>query len=115
MTRLYREQKHLPLLATQTRNQSRRRGSSIGDTLGSPAWFQRGSETRISSTSPVVVHTAQHTPLLTVKLYLAGEEIEAVVETGASVSAVGKRLARKVEIWKQVRKVKVRQGDGRSL
>ena len=54
------------------------------------------------------------TPLLTVKLHLAGEEIEAVVDTGASASVVGKHLARKLGIWKKVRKIKVRQGDGSS-
>ena len=55
------------------------------------------------------------TPLLTVKLHLAGEEIEAVVDTGASPSVVGKRLARKLGIWKKGRKVKVRQEDGSQL
>ena len=43
------------------------------------------------------------------------EEVEAVVDTGASASVVGKRLARKLGIWKRARKVKVRQGDGSSL
>ena len=50
-------------------------------------------------------------PLLTVKLHLAGEEVEPVVDTGASVSVVGKRLAYKLGIWKRARKVKIRQGD----
>ena len=54
-------------------------------------------------------------PSLKVKLHLAGEEVEAVVDTGASASVVGKRLARKLGIWKRARKVKVRQGDGSSL
>ena len=49
---------------------------------------------------------------MTVKLHLAEEQVEAVVDTGASASVVGKRLARKLGIWKRVRKVKVRQGDG---
>ena len=44
-------------------------------------------------------------------MHLAREEIEAVVDTGASASVVGKRLARKLGIWKRARKVKVRQGD----
>ena len=52
---------------------------------------------------------------MTVKLHLAGEEIEAVVDAGASASVVGKRLARKLKIWKRARMVKVRQGDGSSL
>ena len=50
-----------------------------------------------------------------VKLHLAGEEIEAVVDARASASAVGKRLARKLVIWKRARKVKVRQGGGSHL
>ena len=50
-----------------------------------------------------------------VKLHLAGEEQEAVVDTGASASVVGKCLARKLGIWKRARKVKVRQGDRSSL
>ena len=50
-----------------------------------------------------------------VKLHLAGEDIKAVVDTGASASVVGKRLARKLGIWKRVRKVKVRQEDGSHL
>ena len=50
-----------------------------------------------------------------VKVHLAGEEVEAVVDTGASASVVGKRLARKLGIWKRARKVKVRQGDGSYL
>ena len=45
-------------------------------------------------------------------MYLAGEEVEAVVDTGASASVVGKCLACKLQIWKRARKVKVRQGDG---
>ena len=52
---------------------------------------------------------------MTVKVYLAGEEVKAVVDTGASASVVGKRLARKLGIWKRAKKVKVRQGDGSSL
>ena len=43
------------------------------------------------------------------------EEIEAVVDTGASASVVGQRLARKLGIWKRAKKVKVRQGDGSYL
>ena len=49
------------------------------------------------------------------KLHVAGEEVEAVVNTGASASVVGKCLARKLRIWKRARKVKLRQGDGSSL
>ena len=41
--------------------------------------------------------------------------MEAVVDTGASASVVGKRLARKLGIWRRARKIKVRQGDRSSL
>ena len=44
------------------------------------------------------------------KLHLLGDEVEAVVDTGASASVVGKRLARKLGIWERASKVKVRQG-----
>ena len=44
---------------------------------------------------------------MTVKVHLAGEEVEAVVDTGASASVVGKRLAPKLGIWKRAKKVKV--------
>ena len=38
-----------------------------------------------------------------------------MVDTEASASVVGKRLARKLGIWKRARKIKVRQGDGSYL
>ena len=79
------------------------------------AWFRRGFRKRIRSTSSGVERTPRHTPLLTVKLHLAEEEVEVVVDTGASTSVVGKRLACKLGIWKRAKKVKVRQGDGSSL
>ena len=41
--------------------------------------------------------------------------MEAVVDTGASASVVGQRLACKLGIWKRARKIKVRQGDRSSL
>ena len=47
-------------------------------------------------------------------MHLAGEEVEAVVDTAASASVVGRRLARKLGMWKRARKVKVRHVD-RSL
>ena len=37
------------------------------------------------------------------------------MDTGASASVVGKRLAHKLGIWKRARKVKVRKGEGSSL
>ena len=52
---------------------------------------------------------------MTVKLHLAREEVEAVVDTVACASVVEKRLACKLGIWKKARKVKVRQGDRRCL
>ena len=52
---------------------------------------------------------------MTVNLHLAREEVEAVVDTGASATVVGKRLACKLGIWKRARKVKVRQGNGSHL
>ena len=48
-------------------------------------------------------------------MHFAGEEVEAVVDTGASASVEEKRLARKLGIWKRARKVKVRQEDGSFL
>ena len=77
--------------------------------------FRRGFGEQIRSTSPPVGHTSTHTPLLTVKLHLAGEEIEAVVDTGESASVVGKRLSCKLGIWKRARKAKVTQGYGSHL
>ena len=48
-------------------------------------------------------------------MHLAGEEVEALVDTGASASVVEKRLAGKLGIWKRARKVKVVQVDGSFL
>ena len=59
--------------------------------------------------------TPRHTPLLTVKVHLAGAEVEAVVDTAASAPVVGKRQAWKLGIWKRAKKIKVRQGDGSSF
>ena len=47
-------------------------------------------------------------------MHLVGQEVEAGVDMGASVSVVGKRLAHKLGIWKRASKVKVKQGDGSS-
>ena len=52
---------------------------------------------------------------MTVKLHLAEQEVEAVVDTGASATAVGKRLPYKLGICKRMRKVNVRQGDRNQL
>ena len=52
---------------------------------------------------------------MTVKLHLAGEVVEAIVDPEASASVVGNRLVCKLGIWKRTRKVKLRQGDGSHL
>ena len=67
------------------------------------------------SPSPAVGRTPRHTPLLTVQIQLAGEEVEAIVDCTASAPVVGKRLAKKLGVWKRARKVNVRQGDGSHL
>ena len=59
--------------------------------------------------------TPYHTPLLMVRIQLAGEEVEAIVDCAASAPGVGKRLAKKLGVWKRARKVNVRQGDGSHL
>ena len=48
---------------------------------------------------------------MTVKFQIAGEEVEAVVDTEASASVVGKCLAYKLGIWKRARKVTVKEED----
>ena len=53
--------------------------------------------------------------LLSSQLHLGGEEIRAVVDTGANASVVGKCLACKLRIWKNARNVKVRQEVGNIL
>ena len=52
---------------------------------------------------------------MTLKMHLAREEVEAVVDTLASASVVGKHLARKLGIWKRASKVQVRQREGSIL
>ena len=64
---------------------------------------------------PTVGRTPRHTPLLMVRIQLAGEEVEAVIDSGASAPVVGERLGIKLGIWKRARKIKVRQGDGSCL
>ena len=44
-----------------------------------------------------------------VYLHLAGEEIEAVVDTGASASVIGKLLARKLGIGKGRRRSRLKR------
>ena len=66
---------------------------------------------RVRSPSPAVRRTPRHTPFLTVRIQLAVEEVEAIVDSAASVPVVGKRLAKKLGVWNMVRKVNVRDGD----
>ena len=77
------------------------------------AQFRRGFVKQISSASLVVRCTTQHTSLLTVTIHLAGEEVVAVVHTGASGSVVEKGLVCKLDIWQRAKKVEVRQMDAR--
>ena len=65
--------------------------------------------------SPTVRCTPRHTPLLTVRIQLAGEEVEAIADCAASAPEVGKWLAKKLVVWNRARKVNVRQGDGSHL
>jgi len=65
--------------------------------------------------SPTVGRTPRHTPLLTVRITIAGEEVDAVGDTGASALVIGERIAMKLGCWKRARKIKVRQGDGSTL
>jgi len=65
--------------------------------------------------SPPVGCTSRHTPLLTVRITIAGEKVDAGVDTGASAPVIGERIAKKLGCWKRASKVKVRQGDGSTL
>ena len=76
---------------------------------------EEDSGNKMRSTSPAVRRTPRHTPLLTVKVLVAGEWVEAVVDSGASAPVIGKRLACKLGVWKRARKVRVKQGDGSGL
>ena len=77
--------------------------------------IQRGFGKRESSPSPAVRRSSRHTPLLTVRIQLTGEEVEAIVDCAASAPVVGKRLAKKLGVWQRAWKVNVRQGDGSHL
>jgi len=70
---------------------------------------------RIRIMSPAVGRTPRHTRLLTVRITIAGEELDAVVDTGASAPVIGERIAKKLGCWKRASKVKVRHGDGSTL
>ena len=49
------------------------------------------------------------------RIQLAVEEVEAIVDFAASILLVGKGLAKKLGVWKRARKVNVREGDGSHL
>jgi len=68
----------------------------------------RGVGKLIRSVSPPVGRTPRHMPLLTVRIMLAGEEVDAVVDTGTSAPVIGERIAKKLGCWKRTRKVKIR-------
>jgi len=53
---------------------------------------------RLSSMSPAVGCTPRHTPLLTVRILIAGIEMEAIVDSGASSPVVGERVEKKLGV-----------------
>ena len=55
--------------------------------------------------------SSRYTTFLTGKVHIVGEEVEAIVDSGASAPVVAKQLACKLGIWKRANKVKVKQGD----
>ena len=67
------------------------------------------------SPSALVGRTPRHTPLLTVQIQLAGDEVEAIVDCAASAPLVGKRFAKKLGVWNRARKINIRPGDGSHL
>jgi len=52
---------------------------------------------------------------MTVRILITGEEVEAIVNSGASAPVIGSRIAAKLGVLKRARKVKIRQGDGSHL
>ena len=70
---------------------------------------------RVSRLASAVGRTSRHTPLTTLRVQLAEEEVEAIVDCAASAPVVGKRLAKNLGVWKMARKVNVRQRDGSQL
>ena len=63
------------------------------------------------STSFTFARTSRDIPILTVQILIAGEEVEAIVESSASAPVIESRIAKKLSVLKRARKVKVRQGD----
>ena len=65
--------------------------------------------------SPAIRRTLRHTPLMTVRILIAVEEVGAIVDSRASAPVIETRIAGKLGVLKRAKKVKVRQGDGSHL
>jgi len=52
---------------------------------------------------------------LTIRIIIAGEEVDAVVDTEASAPVIGERIAMKLGCWKRAKKVKIPQEDRSTL
>ena len=70
---------------------------------------------RVRSPSPTIGRTTRHTSLMTVRIHIAGEGVEAIVDSAASAPVFGTRLACRMGIWKSARKISVKQGGGSFL
>jgi len=66
----------------------------------------RGVGKRIRSVSAAVGRTPRHTPLLTVRITIAGEEVDAVVDTGASAPVIGERIAKNWDVGRELRRLR---------
>ena len=56
--------------------------------------------------SPPVGRTPRHTPLLTVRFTIAGEEVDAKVDTGASAPVIGERIAKNWDVGRELRRLR---------
>lgn len=63
----------------------------------------------------MIGRTPRHEPLLTVPILIAGLEIEAIVDCGASAPVVGPKVAKRLGVWKRRNQVSISQGDGTKL
>ena len=70
--------------------------------------IRRGFRKRLRSPSPPVVRSPHHTPVLTVRIQLGGEEVAAIGDCAETAPVVGKRLGKKLGVWKSARKVHIR-------
>jgi len=57
----------------------------------------------VRSTSPAVRRTPRHTSLMTVRILIAGKEVEAIVDSGASAPVIGSRIVVKLGVLKRAR------------